>query len=326
MGDYFPPYVSAAERRRMAAEARARLRSEGVALQPVTIDGRHIARTFWGKAWCDHLESFSDYANRLPRGRTYVRNGSVFHLVIERGTVAARVQGTRLYKVLISIAPLSPQRWKAIKERCTGQIGSVLDLLQGKLSDPVMQVVTDRKNGLFPQPREIRMQCSCPDWAKMCKHIAAVLYGVGARLDEKPELLFLLRNVDHEELIGVHAAAAVTEAVARAGKGRRIVESELAAIFGVDLVEPSMPARSGKRQGGSLPKKAALPVGSFPAEVTGSDVRLLRTRMGLTVTELARMLDVSPAAISAWERKKKSVLRLQGWSRKALRRAWEAAM
>ena len=320
MGDYFRPYVSAAERRKMAAEARAMLRSEGVAIQPVTIDGRHIARTFWGKAWCDHLESFSDYANRLPRGRTYVRNGSVFHLVIERGTVAARVQGTRLYKVLITIAPLSPRQWKAIKERCTGQIGSVLDLLQGKLSDPVMQVVTDRKNGLFPQPREIVLRCSCPDWAQMCKHIAAVLYGVGSRLDEKPELLFLLRGVDHEELIGVHAAAAVSEAVARAGTGRRIAESELAGIFGVELVEPSVPARPGKRQGGSLPTKAALPVGSFPAKVTGSDVRLLRRRMGLTVTELARMLGVSPAAVSIWERKKRSVLRLQERTRAALGR------
>jgi uncharacterized Zn finger protein len=326
MGDYFPPYVSAAQRRKLAAEAGAKLRSEGVVLQPVTIEGRHIAHTFWGKAWCDHLESFSDYANRLPRGQTYVRNGSVFHLVIERGTAAARVQGTRLYKVLITIAPLSHQRWKAIKERCTGRISSVLDLLQGKLSDPVMQVVTDRKNGLFPQPREIRMQCSCPDWARMCKHIAAVLYGVGARLDEKPELLFLLRGVDHEELIGVHAAAAVTEAVARGGTGRRIAESKLADIFGVDLVEPSKPARSGKRQGGLLPRKAVLPVAPFPAQVTGSDVRLLRRRMGLTLTELARMLDVSPAAVSVWERKERTVLRLQGWSRKALRRVWESAM
>ena len=251
MGDYFPPYVSVAERRRMAAQARARLRAEGVTLQPVTIDGRHIAHTFWGKAWCDHLESFSDYANRLPRGRTYVRNGSVFHLAIERGTVAARVQGSSLYTVLISIDALSPRRWKAIQKQCTGQITSVLDLLKGKLSDPVMKVVTDRSSGLFPQPREITLQCSCPDRAHMCKHIAAVLYGVGARLDEKPELLFLLRGVDHEELIGVHAAAAVTEAVARKGSGRRIADSELAGIFGVELVEPLVPARQGKRKKGA---------------------------------------------------------------------------
>lgn len=326
----------------MAAEARAKLRSAGVALQPVTIEGRQIALTFWGKAWCDHLESFSDYANRLPRGRTYVRNGSVFHLEITRGQVAARVQGTRPYKVLITIAPLSPRQWKAIKARCTGQIGSVLDLLRGKLSEPVMRVVTDRERGLFPQPREIRMQCSCPDWAQMCKHIAAVLYGVGARLDAKPELLFFLRGVDHEQLIGAHAAAAVTEAIARSGKGRRIAESELANIFGVDLVEPAVPARSGKRQGGSLAKKAAPPKGAplpeksarpvappvtpFPAEVTGNDVRLLRSRMGLTLIELARILDVSPAAVSLWERKGRSVLRLHGWSRKALRKVWEDAM
>lgn len=218
----------------MADEARAQMRSRGVAIQPVIIEGRSIARTFWGRAWCQHLESFGDYVNRLPRGRTYVRNGSVFHLEIERGTVSARVQGSRLYSVLIGIEPLSPQGWRKIKDRCTGQIGSVLDLLQGRLSEGVMEVVTDRKNGLFPRPREIRMQCSCPDWARMCKHIAAVLYGVGARLDKKPELLFLLRGVDHEELIGTHAEAAIHEAVSRTG-ARRIAESDLGEIFGVEF-------------------------------------------------------------------------------------------
>lgn len=233
----FRPYVSAAERRRRAEEAGKEMRSRGAVPQPVVVEGRDIARTFWGKSWCDHLESFSDFANRLPRGRTYVRNGSVFHLEIRRGVVAARVQGTRLYTVEINIAPLPAAAWSVIKDRCTGQISSVLDLLQGKLSDSVMMVITDRQEGLFPRPREIVMHCSCPDWAKMCKHIAAVLYGVGARLDEKPELLFLLRGVDQEELIGSDAAAAVSAAVSRAGPGssRRIPESELAGIFGVDI-------------------------------------------------------------------------------------------
>ncbi|HET6452161.1 MAG TPA: SWIM zinc finger family protein, partial [Spirochaetia bacterium] len=208
MGDFFGPYMSAAERRRMAAAARAEMKRRGVTLQPVVIEGRRIANTFWGRAWCDHLESFSDYVNRLPRGRTYVRNGSVLHLEIERGSISARVQGSLLYSVLVGIDPLAPRQWKKIKERCTGRIGSMLDLLKGKLSDQVMRVVTDRKDGLFPAPREIRMQCSCPDQARMCKHIAAVLYGAGARLDVRPELLFLLRGVDPDELVGANAEAA----------------------------------------------------------------------------------------------------------------------
>lgn len=255
MGDFFRPYVSAAERKRRAAKAGAKLQAGGVVLQPVRIEGRQIARTFWGKGWCDHLESFSDFANRLPRGRTYVRNGSVFHLEIKRGAVSARVQGTRLYKVEIDIVPLSPARWKAIKSLCTGQIGSVLDLLQGKLSGNVMKVVADREAGLFPRPREIRMRCSCPDWARMCKHIAAVLYGVGARLDEKPELLFLLRGVDHEELISTQAVKAVATAVSRGGAGRRIPDSKLAGIFGVELMGEEEPPVKRRAPAGKTARK-----------------------------------------------------------------------
>jgi uncharacterized Zn finger protein len=307
----------------MAAAARAEMKRQGVALQPVIIEGRRIVTTFWGRAWCEHLESFGDYVNRLPRGRTYVRNGSVLHLEIERGTIAARVQGSLLYEVLVSIEPLSPRGWKRIKERCTGQIGSMLDLLRGKLSDQVLRVVTDRKEGLFPGPREIRMQCSCPDRAHMCKHIAAVLYGAGARLDAKPELLFLLRGVDPDELIGAHAEEAVHDAVAR-GKGRRIAEADLAEVFGVEFEEAvpvrrsasGSPGRSGKR---TVARPATVP---FPAHLAGQHVRVLRKRLDLTMSELARILDVSAAAVSAWERKG-APLRLQGRTREALRRVWE---
>jgi uncharacterized Zn finger protein len=321
VSDWFPPYVSVAERRRRAADAGAELRSQGVRLQPVVIDGREIARTFWGKAWCDHLESFSDYVNRIPRGRTYVRNGSVLHLEIERGAVSARVQGSMLYSVRITIAPLSPKGWKGIKDRCTGQIGSVLDLLQGKLSDPVMRVVTDRERGLFPQPREIRLRCSCPDRAKMCKHIAAVLYGVGARLDRQPELLFLLRGVDHEELIGAHAEAAVREAVSRTGSARRIAESELADIFGVDLENvPRKPLERDPRRAKAVRKPAP-----FPTALKGRDVTALRRRLGVTMSELALMLGASTAAVSVWERTK-TPLRLQIRTREALRKVWEKAI
>lgn len=228
------PYVPVAERRRRAMKKMAALRKKGVDIQPVEINGRKIAETFWGKAWCDHLESFSDFENRLPRGRTYVRNGSVCHLAISKGTIEAKVSGSELYTVKIDIKTLPPQKWKALKSRCSGQVGSLLELLQGKLSDHVMEVVTDRQEGLFPLPTEISLKCSCPDWAIMCKHVAAVLYGVGARLDTKPELLFTLRGVNHEDLIQANAEMAVAKATAR-GKSKRLAASEIGDVFGIEL-------------------------------------------------------------------------------------------
>ena len=210
------------------------LRKKGVDVQPVEIEGRKITKSFWGQAWCDHLESFSDYANRLPRGRTYVRNGSVCHLEISEGEVKAKVAGSEIYDLHIEIETLPAKKWDAIKKRCAGQIGSLLELLQGKLSDQVMLVVSDRKEGLFPLPAEISLKCNCPDWARMCKHVAAVLYGVGARLDQQPELLFKLRGVDHEELIAADAEAAVSAATSK-GKAKRLATGDLADVFGIDL-------------------------------------------------------------------------------------------
>ena len=228
------PYVPVAERRRRAMRKMESLRKKGVDVQPVQIDGRKIAKTFWGEAWCDHLEAFSDFANRLPRGRTYVRNGSVCHLAVAKGQIEAKVSGSKLYTVQVKIKTLVGKKWKAIKGRCSGQIGSLLELLQGRLSDQVMQVVTDRSEGLFPLPGEISFECSCPDWASMCKHVAAVLYGVGARLDEKPELLFALRGVNHDELIAADAEKAVAAATSR-GKSKRLAIAEIENVFGIDL-------------------------------------------------------------------------------------------
>jgi uncharacterized Zn finger protein len=210
------------------------LRKKGVDVQPVQIDGRKIAKSFWGEAWCTHLESFSDFENRLPRGRTYVRNGSVCHLEMAKGRIAAKVSGSELYDVKVTIKPLADKTWRAIQDRSSGQIGSLVELLQGRLSDHVMQVVTDRREGLFPQPGEMSFRCSCPDWAVMCKHVAAVLYGVGARLDTKPELLFTLRGVDHEELIAADAEKAVAAATSR-GKSKRLAAADVSTVFGIEL-------------------------------------------------------------------------------------------
>jgi len=233
-GDGWRPYVPVAQRRARARRQMDSLRKKGVDIEPVEIEGRKIARTFWGEAWCDHLESFSDYENRLPRGRTYVRNGSVCHLEIKTGQVLAKVAGSEMYDLHIRIKALPAKQWAAIKRNCAGHIGSLLELLQGKLSDPVLEVVTNRKEGLFPIPREISLKCNCPDWAVMCKHVAAVLYGVGARLDQQPELLFRLRGVDHEELIDADAEAAVAAAMSP-GRSKRLSDGELSDVFDIDL-------------------------------------------------------------------------------------------
>src|SRR3989442_1644858 len=196
MGFYgWRPYVSVAQRRRQAASEMAKLKKKGHPVSPVVVEGRTIVKTFWGKAWCENLERYSDYSNRLPRGRSYVRNGSVIDLQIATGAVTALVSGSRVYEVKVNVVPVPPVRWKAICTDCSGAIDSVIELLRGHLSNAVMSRLCQEKTGLFPSPSEIKFQCSCPDSARMCKHLAAVLYGIGARLDERPELLFVLRNV-----------------------------------------------------------------------------------------------------------------------------------
>lgn len=229
---YYRPYVSVAERRRKAEKAVAKMVKKGQKVSPVKVDGRTIASTFWGKAWCDHLESFSDYENRLPRGRTYVRNGSVIHLAIDEGEITALVQGSSLYKVKIGVKGVDSKKWKSIISSCSGEIDSVVELLQGKLSSSVMKVITDKEKGLFPKPKEISLSCSCPDWATMCKHVAAVLYGVGARLDREPELLFKLRHVNHLELI---SKTALKVPAKRNAKAQTLTDRDLSTLFGIEI-------------------------------------------------------------------------------------------
>ena len=229
------PYVPVAERRRNAAKKLAKLKKNGQVVSPVTIAGRTIAKSFWGKSWCTNLERYSDYENRLPRGRTYVRNGSVIDLQIAKSKVSAVVSGSDLYRVRITIAPVTATRWKAICRDCAGTIDSLVELLQGRLSKGVMDRVCREGDGLFPAPKEIELSCSCPDWADMCKHVAAVLYGIGARLDEKPALLFELRGVDENELLAtVGQEFPLKKAVSAATKV--LDDSDVAGLFGLEMV------------------------------------------------------------------------------------------
>ena len=226
------PYVPVAKRRRKSAKAISRLMKVDQEISPVEIDGRRIAATFWGQAWCDNLEAYSDFANRLPRGRTYVRNGSVIHLSVEPGRVHALVMGTDLYRVDIGITPLTKPRWTEVKRRCAGAIDSLVELLRGSLSKGVMEVVTRRGKGLFPSPQEITLSCSCPDWAVMCKHVAAALYGVGARLDQDPEKLFTLRGVDPVEMV---EAAVRQPPGGGSPRGPVLASGDLSSVFGIEI-------------------------------------------------------------------------------------------
>ena len=300
---WYPEHVPVGVQRARAMRELRALRARGVEVQPVQVEGRAIARSFWGRRWCEHLESFSDYANRLPRGRTYVRNGSVCHLAIEAGGVEAMVVGRALYNVVVRIRKLKRPTWKAIGTACAGQIGSVLDLLQGRLSDRVMEVVADRDTGLFPEPGEIKLACDCPDWATMCKHAAAVLYGVGSRLDKSPELLFRLRGVDEAELIGADLALPGGAATADA-----LADGDLGSIFGIDLdAGDGAPAPKRKKPPRNRSSKAALPAqddAGDPAtrlRPTGELIARLRERCGFSVAEFAALLRVSGTTVRRWE-------------------------
>ena len=273
--DRFPAYVPVGERlERGRREADKRLKKAGRAAAPVVIQGkgRKLTTTFWGSSWCENLERYSDLANRLERGRTYARNGSVVDLHIAPGTVSAFVCGSELYTVTVTIQALAPTRWQALVKECAGKIASLVGLLRGELSSDVLTVLTDQDTGLFPEPSEIDMDCSCPDGAYLCKHLAAVLYGVGARLDRQPELFFTLRRVDQAELLaGANVGAVLAKATAGSGK-KRVEAAKLGGIFGIDLAEDDLPmpleedAKRAAKRSKSSKKKPAKPTKATPAK------------------------------------------------------------
>ncbi|MBV9183407.1 MAG: SWIM zinc finger family protein [Acidobacteria bacterium] len=226
-------YVSVAQRRLAARRKIEQLKKKGGSPLPVIVEGRAIANTFWGKAWCQNLERYSDFRNRLPRGRTYVRNGSVIDLQVLPGEVRALVSGSDIYAVVVKVTPVSQTRWRSICKDCSGRIDSLIELLEGRFSSAVMERICREKTGLFPTPHEITLSCSCPDWAAMCKHVAAVLYGVGARLDQQPQLLFKLHQLDENELLS--KASTALPVSKRPLPGKILKEADLSQLFGLDL-------------------------------------------------------------------------------------------
>ena len=276
-GQQWAPYVSVGEKLNKAVRHAAQLaKKQKREREPVSIQGRAIAKTFWGKAWCDNLTAYQDYSNRLPRGATYVRNGSVVDLIIKPKRIEAIVAGSAPYTVKIEITELDKHRWKAIRSECSESIDSLLDLLSGRLSDGVMKQLTDPKTGLFPSPREIRMSCSCPDFSSCCKHLAAVMYGVGARLDNQPELLFLLRGVDHQELVSQAIAAGNLDRELSRGSGG-LDSQDLGAIFGIELengvVEPAKPTKEKRTSKKAVAAAVAVTPTNAKAKPRKSEVR-----------------------------------------------------
>lgn len=353
MGYYgFAPYVPVAERRRKALRYVEKLKKQGKKIFPLGDVKMKIAHSFWGKAWCEHVESLGDFANRLPRGKTYVRNGSVCHLDVSKGHIEAIVAGSEVYKVQIDIAPLSAEKWSNIKSYCTGKISSMIDLLSGSLSDGVMQEVCNKHNGLFPLSSEIQLSCSCPDWATMCKHVAAVLYGVGVRLDAAPQQLFLLRGVDHHELIDV--SAAVLDITSQRNSPRKyIADNALSDVFGVDVSKPKPPTvkqtknakplskpkpkpKAEAKQSAPRPERVLVlnpkhkkikakkaPGKTAPRYFSGVMIRNKRLQKGLTQAEFAKQVGVSPATVSRWESFSRQKVLLQVQAKEKLLKIWQ---
>lgn len=311
------PYVPVAKRREKAQKQVKKLAKNGKAITPIEIQGRTIAHTFWGKAWCTHIESFCDYDNRLPRGRTYVRNGSVCHLEINKGEVKAMVSGSYLYNVTIAIKSLTDEKWQAIKRTCTGKISSLLDLLSGKLTTGVMDVVCDKNKGLFPLSNEFNLSCDCPDWATMCKHVAAVLYGVGARLDADPAQLFKLRGVNFEELIDVNQAVLEVTST-RQGKRKRLDDAAFDTIFNFETsaLPPAV------KESTPILKPLIKSTENLPKKLTGNAIAKKRKSLKLTKNEFAKKVGVSVTSITLWEAKEKDVITLSLASFNKLKNIW----
>jgi uncharacterized Zn finger protein len=256
------PYVSVAERRKQAEREIEKLRKKGHPVAPVVIEGRAIVTTFWGKAWCDNLGSYHDFETRLPRGRSYVRNGSVLDLQIAPLAVTALVSGTSIYKVTVAIEAAPKAHWQSICRDCAGGIDSLVELLQGRFSKGVMERLCRQDNGLFPRPSEIKFSCSCPDYAALCKHVAAVLYGVGARLDEKPELLFRLRAVDESDLLA-NLDTVTPLSATKTAAGKILEADDFSALFGLDMADgdaPVAPQKKGRTRSKPVEPRTSQPM------------------------------------------------------------------
>ena len=237
MGWGYFEYVPVAKKKADAQKTIAKLRKKNPNISPVVIEGKKIATTWWGISWNKNLESYADYSNRIGRGSAYLKNGMVLDLQINAGTVSALVQGSRKtpYKIEIDIAGLSDSAWSKITSQCSNRINSIAELAEGKFPKEFEELFLCQDSGLFPSPEEIKLSCSCPDWADVCKHVAAVLYGIGARFDSDPLLFFKLRGIKFEELLKKSVEEKIDNMLKNADKksSRIIEDADISALFGL---------------------------------------------------------------------------------------------
>nr|WP_320189726.1 SWIM zinc finger family protein [uncultured Desulfobacter sp.] len=262
----YPKYVTVAEKRAKAEKKLKVLKKKNPDIQPVVLEGQALAKTWWGKAWNKNLERYADYANRIGRGRSYVRHGAVLDLKIQPGKVTGLVMGSTStpYRVTVTIKPIPPKQWQHIKNQCRGKMEDVKQLMAGKFPKALEDLFTQKGKGLFPSPKEIALDCSCPDWAVMCKHVAAVLYGIGARLDQDPTLFFILRKAKVNDLVAETVQESKKDLLNRSGKkSSRIIDEKsqnLSDMFGIDLdMDESSPLPQTKtKPAGKAPGKAKI--------------------------------------------------------------------
>lgn len=312
----FAPQPTVWERQQKAAKTIARMRKNGDNLSPVELEGRTIAKTFWGKAWCDNIEAYRDFAYRLERGRSYVRSGAVIDLKIKEGVVSALVIGSERnpYEIAIRIDTMKKSAWDALVKRSSGKIASLMALAQGKLPREMLEDFCNPETGLFPKPHEIHFDCSCPDGAICCKHVAAVLYGIGARLDSAPDLFFTLRGIDPDSIVSTEVVDTLTD-----GAANELGNADLGDVFGIALDETSgdggersapVPPAGGRVAAEKSPKerkkKPTRDVARNVAETMSlaERVKKLRIRLGLSQQAFGKKLGTYQAVVSAMERGK----------------------
>lgn len=301
----FPRYKSVAEKKAEAAQKLQQLKRTMPDIKPVVIEGKALAKTWWGKSWNKNLERYADYENRIERGRSYARHGAVLHLQIELGEVRALVQGSdpEPYEVLITIKAIKKAYWKKIQKQCEGQLKSLQDLLAGTFPKTLDEIFFNQKTGLFPSPKDITLDCSCPDWATMCKHVAATLYGIGARFDEDPSLFFKLRGVDTDDLVAKAVGDTADKLLAKSKpKSDKVLDdADLTHIFGIDMdLQPDFAQKNVASPTGTAKRKKTTAIATKKRQAVDllSNNRKKQSRPGTATAYVAELILASAAGMS----------------------------
>lgn len=238
---FYQNYISISDQKAMALKSKKRLEKNlNRSLEPIILASTKLATSWWGKMWNTNLERYAEYSNRIGRGKTYVKNELVIDLQIEESKVFAYVQGKRRdpYQIAIYIDPTKPGLIEQIKEKCQGKLDTVEELLEGKFSKEISSIFMIQGAGLFPEPKEIKFRCSCPDYTSCCKHVSAVLYGIGSKLDVNPLLFFTLRGINLDDFLK-DVIISKTENILDKGikcKSKRIIDNaNIEDLFDIDL-------------------------------------------------------------------------------------------